>query len=402
MLNELLKSRYYRLKIQCLILIMYLMFNCNGLIWLTSMHLDFYSEDHVNFFTDEGFAGFGISCVCGLISVVLFMIFSCRIILQYYYKEKDVKWMKCSKLYAKIASFFWFLSMLTWTITILFAEIDGWLFKLALAFVPAWNKTLCIGIIYSIFYEFSPSVSRVQRVVRWISIITIFLSVYVAVLTMCCGISWLMWIFSFFGGIQAVAIVTVYMIILSIVLTPFYNFFFVLWDQLRPNFNFKCYMICVPCCCGCFCHDEWLKGCVPKCCYNRPDIKISTWLIIGMSFVWIVCTIFLNNNECLAEASIIEYAFGFRGAAILVLVFSVLINIELTYSGPVKNRFQSTELVVNQNRNRNIQPVTVTAVTTNTITTTTTTVKQNKNNENDNNDNQQDNNQNEEETLTVR
>merc|ERR550539_127427 len=126
------------------------------------------------------------------------------------------------------------------------------------------------------------------------------------------------------------------MILLSIVLTPFYNFFFVLWDQLRPQFVFKYYMICVPCCCGCGCHDHWMKACVPKCCIDDPRNKISTWLIVGMSFVWIVCTVFLNNNECLAEASLIEYAFGFSGAAILVLLFSVLINIELTYGGPLR------------------------------------------------------------------
>lgn len=152
-----------------------------------------------------------------------------------------------------------------------------------------------------------------------------------------------------FGGAEAVIELTIYMILLSIVLTPFYNFYFVLWDQLRPNFQFKYYMICVPCCCGCGCHDHWLKCCVPKCCIANPKNKISTWLIIGMSFVWIVCTVFFNNNECLAEASLIEYAFGFRGAAILVLLFSVLINIELTYSGPVKNRHNVNAVVGNAN-----------------------------------------------------
>merc|ERR1712154_252081 len=39
-----------------------------------------------------------------------------------------------------------------------------------------------------------------------------------------------------------------------------------------------------------------------------------------------------------ATSSLLEYAFGFRGAAILVLFFSVLINIELTYSGQIRNR----------------------------------------------------------------
>ena len=111
-------------------------------------------------------------------SVTLFWIFAARIILQYYHKEKDLKWMSITKWLGKIASVCWILSMLTWTVTILFAEIDVWLFKMALALVPSWNKSLCIGIIYSIFYEFNPAVSRNQRVVRWLSIVTIFLSIY--------------------------------------------------------------------------------------------------------------------------------------------------------------------------------------------------------------------------------
>merc|ERR1712013_33691 len=61
----------------------------------------------------------------------------------------------------------------------------------------------------------------------------------------------------------------------------------------------------------------------------------ATWLLVDMSFVWIVCTVAQNDNECLVEASLIEYAFGFRGAATLVLLLSVLINIELTYGGPL-------------------------------------------------------------------
>ena len=46
----------------------------------------------------------------------------------------------------------------------------------------------------------------------------------------------------------------------------------------------------------------------------------------------------LNDNECLADSAVWEYAFGFRGAATLVLLFAVLINIELTYNGEVKDR----------------------------------------------------------------
>merc|ERR1712154_346040 len=117
------------------------------------------------------------------------------------------------------------------------------------------------------------AVSRTLRVKRWISIVTIFLSVYVGVLTIGCGISWLMWIFSWFGGATSVFYSTIWMCFLSVVLTPFYNFFFVLWAQLRPNFNFKYYMICVPCCCGCFCHNEWLRICVPRCCVDREEVK---------------------------------------------------------------------------------------------------------------------------------
>merc|ERR1712176_1183518 len=133
--------------------------------------------------------------------------------------------MKRTKLYAKIATVCWILSMITWTLSILTAQISGWLFKLALALIPAWNKSLCVGVVYSIFYEFNPAISRTQRVVRWISIVTIFLSVYVAILTIACGISWLTWTFSWFGGAEAVIEVTIYMILLSIVLTPFYNFY---------------------------------------------------------------------------------------------------------------------------------------------------------------------------------
>eukprot|EP01083_Nonionella_stella_P066364 174708_1 len=343
MLNELLKSRHYRLKIECLMLLMYTMFNCNGLIWLTSMHLDFESQDHINFFTDENFAGIGLSCVFSLASVAFFWLFAIRILIHYYHKEKDTKWMEYTKLYGKIASVFWILSMMTWTITVLFAQIDVWFFKLALAFIPAWNKSLCIGIIYSIFYEFNPAVSRTQRVVRWISIITIFLSVYVAILSLFCGIAWLMWFFSWMAGAQYVVSSTVIMLCLSCVLTPIYNLFFILWDQLRPNFVFKYYMICVPCCCGCFCHDNWCRCCVPNCCLGRDHVKITTWLIVGMYFVWNICTVVFNNNECLAQASLMEYAFGFRGAAILVVLFSVLINVELTYAGPVKNRNVDTQ-----------------------------------------------------------
>ena len=66
---------------------MYTMFNCNGLIWLTFLHIDFDNEDHVNFFVDEDYAGFGVSCVLALISVVLLWMFSIRIILQYYYHK---------------------------------------------------------------------------------------------------------------------------------------------------------------------------------------------------------------------------------------------------------------------------------------------------------------------------
>ena len=128
-------------------------------------------------------------------------------------------------------------------------------------------------------------------------------------------------------------------------------FFFALYDQLKPRSDImdKYYMVCVPCCCGCFCTDNWLKCLVPKCCINRKDVKLATWIIIGMSFVWIVCTVVENNNECLAEASLIEYAFGFRGASILVLLFSVFINIELTYSGEVKHR----ERIFTRNENNN-------------------------------------------------
>ena len=69
-----------------------------------------------------------------------------------------------------------------------------------------------------------------------------------------------------------------------------------------------------------------------------------------MSFVWFVCTVFENDNECLADASLIEYAYGFRGAAILVLLFSVFINIELTYTGEVKGRYNN---IVRNNNNNN-------------------------------------------------
>ena len=93
---------------------MYTMFESNGLIWLSSLHLDFSNEeDHINLFADESFAGFGVSCLFGLISVVLFWIFSIRIVLQYYYKEKDMKWMNITKWIAKIASIFWILSTVT-------------------------------------------------------------------------------------------------------------------------------------------------------------------------------------------------------------------------------------------------------------------------------------------------
>jgi len=140
---------------------------------------------------------------------------------------------------------------------------------------------------------------------------------------------------------------SIWMMFLSVVLTPFYNFFFVLWNQLRPVFKFNYYMVCVPCCCGCFCTDNWLRWCVPKKCRGDFGFRNSTWLIVGMSFVWIVCTVVLNDNECLAESAIIEYAFGFRGAATLVLLFAVLINIELTYNGEVKGRNSAR----NQRRN---------------------------------------------------
>lgn len=116
--------------------------------------------------------------------------------------------MQRTKLFAKIATVCWILSMASWTLTILAAEIEGWLFKFALAFIPAWNKSLCVGVVYSIFNEFKPSVSRTQRVVRWISIITIFLSVYVGLLTIACGISWLGWTFSVLCYILALCIWT--------------------------------------------------------------------------------------------------------------------------------------------------------------------------------------------------
>ena len=180
----------------CLILLMYTMFNCNGLIYVAFLHIDFANEDHINFFTEGGYVGIGISCLFGLASVFLLWLFCIRIILQYYYKEKDVKWMNITKWLAKIGGICWILSMLTWTLTVLFWDVDNWLYKLALALIPSWNKSLCIGLLYSIFFEFNPAVSRVQRVVRWLQIVTIFLSVYVAVLTILCSISWLMWILS--------------------------------------------------------------------------------------------------------------------------------------------------------------------------------------------------------------
>eukprot|EP00486_Rosalina_sp_Unknown_P007417 CAMPEP_0201575772 /NCGR_PEP_ID=MMETSP0190_2-20130828/21186_1 /ASSEMBLY_ACC=CAM_ASM_000263 /TAXON_ID=37353 /ORGANISM="Rosalina sp." /LENGTH=132 /DNA_ID=CAMNT_0048005817 /DNA_START=297 /DNA_END=696 /DNA_ORIENTATION=- len=76
-----------------------------------------------------------------------------------------------------------------------------------------------------------------------------------------------------------------------------------------------------------------------------------------MAYYWdVICvvrrTVFANDNECLAEASLIEYAYGFRGAAILVLLFSVLINIELTYAGEVKYRHNN---VANNNNNPSVQ-----------------------------------------------
>lgn len=172
------------------------MFNGNGLIWLFFLHIDVENEDNINLFTEEGYVGIGISCLFGIISVILLWIFSIRILLQYYYKEKDDKWMNITKWLAKIGGLCWMLSMLTWTLTVLLWDIDSWLIKLALALIPSWNKSLCIGILYSIFYEFNPGVSRTQRVIRWLAIITIFLSVYTSVLTILCSISWLMWILS--------------------------------------------------------------------------------------------------------------------------------------------------------------------------------------------------------------
>mmetsp|Transcript_54518 Transcript_54518/g.87147 ORF Transcript_54518/g.87147 Transcript_54518/m.87147 type:complete len:401 (+) Transcript_54518:23-1225(+) len=342
MLNELLKSRHYRLKVFCLILIMYTMFEAQGLIWLTSLHLDFESEDHINFFGDEDLAGFGISCLFGIISVALFWWFSIRVILQYYYKEKDVKWMNVTKWIGKIATICWILSMLAWTLTILVARFDNWFDKAMLAVVPSWNKSLCIGLIYCIFYEFSPAISRTRRVVRWIAIVAIFLLLYVVAISL--AVLFLIAILLIYGGVIVLALEMLFM---SVILTPFYNFFFVLWDQLHPAFSFNFYMICVPCCCGCFCRDDWLRVCVPQCCIGQPRVKRATWLIVGMSFVWFTCTVFENYNECLAEAMLVEYAYGFRGAATLVLLLSVLINIELTYSGPVKNRHRNRANVNN-------------------------------------------------------
>jgi len=230
------------------------------------------------------------------------------------------------------------LAMLTWTITVLFISWEDFLLTLALALVPSWNKSLLIGLLYSIFHEFKASSSRTIRVVRYLSIVSTFLSVYVGVLSIGCAFSWLFWILAWFGGPENVVYSSIWMLFLSIVLTPFYNFFFVMWNQLRPKFKYKYYMICVPCCCGCFCTDQWLTRCVPRRCRGHFEIRDTTWLIVGMAFVWIVCTVVLNDNECLAESALIEYAFGFRGAATLVLMFSVFINIELTYNGEVKHR----------------------------------------------------------------
>eukprot|EP00485_Elphidium_margaritaceum_P009793 CAMPEP_0202695432 /NCGR_PEP_ID=MMETSP1385-20130828/9028_1 /ASSEMBLY_ACC=CAM_ASM_000861 /TAXON_ID=933848 /ORGANISM="Elphidium margaritaceum" /LENGTH=380 /DNA_ID=CAMNT_0049351455 /DNA_START=101 /DNA_END=1246 /DNA_ORIENTATION=+ len=317
------------------------MITCNALIWLTSIHLDVQNEDHINFFNDEDYAGIGVSCVCSLIAVILYWWFCVRILLQYYYKEKDMKWMSLTKWLAKIATAFWLLSMLAWIVTVLIADISDWTYKVGLALIPSWNKSLLIGVVYSIFYEFKASITRTQRVVRWIAVVTIFLLAYIVVISV--FVLYIMSMLIFWGGAFIATL-----IFLSLVLTPFYNFFFVLLEELRPGFRFKCYMVCVPCCCGCFCSDQWMRFCVPQCCLGRPYVKTCTWLIIGMSFVWIVCTVFANNNECLAEASLIEYAYGFRTASILVLLFCVLINIELTYSGSVKDRFR--------NRNRNNEP----------------------------------------------
>ena len=175
---------------------MYTMFTCNGLIWLLFEHIDFADQDHINLFKDEDYAGFGVSCVCSLLSVILLWVFAIRILLQYYYKEKDEKWMKITKWLAIIGGILWILSMLIWTITVFYADFDVWWEQLLFAIVPPWNKSLCIGILYSIFYEFNPAVSRTQRVVRWLVIITVFLFMYVIALTFCCGWLWLWWILS--------------------------------------------------------------------------------------------------------------------------------------------------------------------------------------------------------------
>ena len=173
---------------------MYTMFECHGLIWIISLHLDFESEDHINFFADEDFFGFGASCILCLFAVIFLWIFAFRLIVQYYYKEQDVEWMQRTKLLAKSGGVCWLLAMITWTVTVLFISLDDWLLKMALALVPSWNKSLLIGLLYSIFHEFKASSSRTIRVVRYLSIVTTFLSVYVGVLSIGCAFSWLFWV----------------------------------------------------------------------------------------------------------------------------------------------------------------------------------------------------------------
>eukprot|EP01084_Bolivina_argentea_P198515 339910_1 len=142
------------------------MFNCQGLIYLISINLDISTNDHINFFTDEDsmYVGIGISCVFALFAVIFWWIFAFQILVQYHYKQKDVKWIKQIKLLAKIGTILWFCSMITWIGTILFIDIESWLWKLVLALVPEWNRSLVIGWIYSMFYELNPIISRNTRV----------------------------------------------------------------------------------------------------------------------------------------------------------------------------------------------------------------------------------------------
>ena len=186
-LKELLQSRHVRLKVECLLLIMYTMYHCGGLITLISNDL---SDDDIDAFKDDKILVLTIACVFALMSVLLMWIFCAMILTQYHYKKLNSQWIKTVILIITVSGILWLFSMATWFLCILTVVGSNWYLSF-IAIVPLWNKTVALALIYHIRLDLLPKsmvkdeeknkIKRNFRVTSWLNVVTCFLFGYLCI-----------------------------------------------------------------------------------------------------------------------------------------------------------------------------------------------------------------------------